>query len=81
MLREFDKAPDTWSMSFEEKAAEMLARKLKGNQLFTAGRLPLAVRAYERGIALFDSPTSDLAPDLRKRVNVLLVQCHLNLAA
>jgi FK506-binding protein 4/5 len=80
-LVRFEKAKDMWSMSFEEKVDEMMARKLLGNELFKGGRLALAVKAYERGIALFDSPTNELTADVRKRVNVLLVQCHLNLAA
>jgi tetratricopeptide (TPR) repeat protein len=80
-LKSFEKAKDMWSMSFDEKADEMLQRKLLGNKLFLDGRIPLAIKAYERAIALFDSPTSELTPDVKKRVNELLAQSHGNLAA
>lgn len=77
----FTKAKDMWSMTFEEKAQEMRARKVKGNELFKVGRLPLALKCYERGVSFFDSSTSELSAELKKEVNQLLVQCHLNIAA
>ncbi len=77
---EFEKAKDMWSMSFEEKANEMEVRKKKGNDLIKVGRNELAKKSYERAVAFFDSPTSELDSELKKRVNMLLVQCHLNLA-
>lgn len=77
---EFEKAKDMWSMSFEEKAKMMEVRKKKGNELIKVGRNELARKSYERAVAFFDSPTSELDADLKKRVNTLLVQCHLNLA-
>lgn len=79
-LVEFEKAKDMWSMSFEEKADEMEVRKLKGNELMKVGRNLLAKKSYDRAVAFFDSPTSELEPELKKRVNQLLVHCHLNLA-
>lgn len=80
-LLSFEKGKDVWSMSFDEKANEMMKRKLNGNELFNAKRILLATKSYERAIALFDSPTSELTPAVKKRVNQLLVQCHVNLAA
>jgi len=77
---EFEKAKDMWSMSFDEKADEMEMRKKKGNELIKVGRNHLAKRSYERAVAFFDSPTSELDVELKRRVNQLLVQCHLNLA-
>jgi FK506-binding protein 4/5 len=79
-LLSFEKSKDMWSMSFEEKADEMMSRKLKGNEMFKANRIHPAIKAYERAIALFDSPTSELSPELKKHVNQLLVQCNVNLA-
>lgn len=79
-LLEFEKAKDMWSMGFDEKADAMQTRKLKGNELMKVGRHLLAKNSYERAVAFFDSPTSELEQELRKRVNLLLVQCHLNLA-
>lgn len=79
-LLKFEKAKDMWSMSFEEKADEMQARKEKGNELIKSGRIQLARKSYDRAIAFFDSPTSELETELKKRVNQLLVQCHSNLA-
>lgn len=79
-VKEFDKAKDMWSMSFDEKADEMEARKKKGNDLIKVKRNELAKKSYERAVAFFDSPTSELDPELKKRVNQLLVQCHLNLS-
>lgn len=79
-LKEFEKAKDMWSMTFDEKADEMEVRKKKGNDLIKVGRNELAKKSYERAVAFFDSPTSELHPKLKKRVNQLLVQCHLNLA-
>lgn len=80
-LVKFQKAKDMWSMSFEEKAEEMQARKERGNEMYKAGHMTMAKKCYERAVSFFDSPTSELSPELKKRVNQLLVQCHLNLAA
>jgi FK506-binding protein 4/5 len=80
-LVSFQKAKDMWSMSFVEKADEMMKRKLLGNKLFVEGRIPFAIKAYERAVALFDSPTTELTLGVKKRVNELLVQSHVNLAA
>jgi FK506-binding protein 4/5 len=79
-LVSFEKAKDMWSMSFEEKAEEMMLRKLKGNDMYKENRIHPAIKAYERAVSLFDSPTSELSPELKKRVNHLLVQCNVNLA-
>lgn len=79
-LVKFEKAQDMWSMTFEQKADEMQRRKEKGNELIAAGRIQLAKKSYDRAVAFFDSPTSEFSPELKKRVNQLLVQCHLNLA-
>lgn len=76
----FDKPKDMWSLSFEEKAVEMLARKVRGNELFRASRMALAIKSYERALALFDFPTNELSPQTKTEVNSLLVQCHSNLA-
>jgi len=80
-LNDFQKAKDSWSMSFQEKGDEMRARKMKGNELFKAGRVKLAMKAYERAISFFEYSTSELSPDLKKQINALLVQCHLNMTA
>lgn len=80
-LVSFEKAKDMWSMTFDEKAQEMRKIKEKGNQMFKDNRLKLAMKCYERGISFFDSSTSELNAELRKKVNHLLVQCHLNVAA
>lgn len=79
-LEKFDKAKDVWSMSFDEKVEEMQVRKQRGNDLFKEGRYATAKKSYDRAVAFFDSPTSELSPELKSRVNELLVQCHLNLA-
>lgn len=80
MLMSFEKAKDVWSMSEEEKLEEMKARKQIGNDLFKKGRYPAARKSYDRAIAFFDSPTSELSPDVKPKVNELLVRCHINLA-
>lgn len=79
-LLKFEKSKDVWGMSFEEKIEEMKIRKQKGNDLFKAGRYDTAKKSYDRAVAFFDSPTSELSPELKTQVNELLVQCHLNLA-
>lgn len=80
-LVRFEKAKDMWSMSFEEKLEEMVARKGRGNELYKASRPTLAIKSYERALALFDSPTNELSSELRREVDNLLMQCHLNIAA
>lgn len=80
VLEQFEKAKDVWSMSFEEKVEEMKVRKQRGNELFKDGRFETAKKSYDRAVNFFDSPTSELTPDLKLAVNALLVQCHLNLA-
>lgn len=79
-LIKFEKAKDVWSMSVEEKVEEMKARKQRGNELFKAKRFSTAKKCYERAVAFFESPTSDLSADVKPKVNELLVSCHLNLA-
>lgn len=79
-LNKFEKAKDVWSMSFEEKVEEMKLRKERGNELFKAKRYATAKKSYDRAVAFFDSPTSELSPELKAKVNELLVKCHLNLA-
>lgn len=79
-LTKFEKAKDVWSMSFEEKVEEMKVRKQRGNELFKDGRYETAKKSYDRAVNFFDSPTSELKPDIKTQVNELLVQCHLNLA-
>lgn len=79
-MTKFEKAKDVWSMSFEEKVEEMNVRRQRGNELFKAGRYATAKKSYDRAVAFFDSPTSELSPDLKAKVNELLVHCHLNLA-
>eukprot|EP00177_Eucheuma_denticulatum_P000923 GFKZ01001677.1.p1 GENE.GFKZ01001677.1~~GFKZ01001677.1.p1 ORF type:complete len:600 (+),score=118.81 GFKZ01001677.1:319-2118(+) len=80
LLTKFEKAKDVWSMSFEEKVENMKTLKQRGNDLFKAGRFSTAKKSYDRAVAFFDSPTSDLSPELKSKVNDLLVSCHLNLA-
>lgn len=80
-LTKIEKSKDVWSMSFEEKVDEMRARKIRGNELFKDGRYSTAKKSYDRAVAFFDSPTSELSPELKTKVNDLLVDCHLNLAA
>eukprot|EP00186_Timspurckia_oligopyrenoides_P001342 CAMPEP_0182452450 /NCGR_PEP_ID=MMETSP1172-20130603/44251_1 /TAXON_ID=708627 /ORGANISM="Timspurckia oligopyrenoides, Strain CCMP3278" /LENGTH=545 /DNA_ID=CAMNT_0024650283 /DNA_START=133 /DNA_END=1770 /DNA_ORIENTATION=+ len=80
-LVSFQRAKETWSMSFEEKIEVLKQRKTKGNELFKASRPKLAMKSYERAIGFFEYSTSELSPEMRKEVNVLLVQCHLNMAA
>lgn len=79
-VTKFEKSKDVWSMSFEEKVEEMKVRKDRGNELFKAKRYATAKKNYDRAVAFFDSPTSELSPELKAKVNELLVQCHLNLA-
>lgn len=79
-LLSFEKAKDVWSMSEEEKLEEMRARKQIGNELFKKRRYPAAKKSYDRAVAFFDSPTSDLDPNVKSKINELLVQCHINLA-
>ncbi|KAI0562986.1 TPR repeat containing protein [Gracilaria domingensis] len=79
-ISNFEKAKDVWSMSNEEKLEEMKARKQIGNELFKKSRYPAAQKSYDRAVAFFDSPTSELSPELKTKVNELLVQCHINLA-
>lgn len=79
-LTKFAKSKDAWSMSFEEKIEEMKARKKRGNELFKDARYETARKSYDRAVNFFESPTSELQPDLKTQVNELLVQCHLNLA-
>lgn len=79
-MTKFEKAKDVWSMSFEEKVEEMNNRKERGNDLFKSGRYATARKSYDRAVAFFDSPTSELSPELKAKVNELLVKCHLNLA-
>lgn len=79
-LTKFEKAKDVWSMKFEEKVEEMKLRKKRGNELFKEGRYETAKKSYDRAVNFFDSPTSDLKPDVKGQVNELLVQCHINLA-
>lgn len=79
-MTKFEKAKDVWSMSFEEKVEEMNVRRQRGNELFKAGRYATAKKSYDRAVAFFDSPTSEFSPDLKAKVNELLVHCHLNLA-
>lgn len=79
-LTKFEKAKDVWGMSFEEKIEEMKVRKAIGNSLFKVGRYGAARKSYDRAVAFFDSPTSELSPELKSQVNELLLQCHLNLA-
>lgn len=79
-MTKFEKSKDVWSMSFEEKVEEMKVRKERGNQLFKTKRYATAKKNYDRAVAFFDSPTSELSPELKVQVNELLVQCHLNLA-
>lgn len=81
VLTKLEKSKDVWSMSFEEKVDEMRVRKTRGNELFKEGRFASAKKSYDRAVAFFDSPTSELSPDLKLKVNELLVDCHLNLAA
>lgn len=76
----FEKSKDVWSMSFEEKLEEMDIRKSKGNELFKAGRYAAAKKSYDRAVAFFDSPTSELSSELKSQVNELLVKCHINSA-
>lgn len=80
LLTKFEKAKDVWSMSFEEKVENMKTLKQRGNDLFKAGRYSTAKKSYDRAVAFFDSPTSDLSQELKAKVNDLLVSCHLNLA-
>lgn len=79
-MTKFEKSKDVWSMSFEEKVEEMKVRKERGNELFKTKRYATAKKNYDRAVAFFDSPTSELSPELKSQVNELLVQCHLNLA-
>lgn len=79
-LTKIEKARDVWSMSLEDKVEEMKVRKQCGNELFKQGRYATAKKSYERAVNFFDSPTSDLKPEMKSQVNELLVQCHLNLA-
>lgn len=79
-MTKFEKSKDVWSMSLDEKVEEMNIRKQRGNELFKAGRYATAKKSYDRAVAFFDSPSAELSPDLKAKVNELLVQCHLNLA-
>lgn len=79
-LLKIEKARDVWSMSLEDKVEEMKVRKQCGNELFKQGRYATAKKSYDRAVNFFDSPTSDLKPEMKTQVNELLVQCHLNLA-
>jgi len=80
-LVSFEKAKETWSMNFEEKVQVMKEKKEMGNHLFAQNRLRSAIKLYEKAIGFFEYSTSELPTDIRSEVNVLLVQCHLNLAA
>lgn len=79
-LSKIEKARDVWSMSLDDKVEEMKVRKQCGNELFKQGRFATAKKSYDRAVNFFDSPTSDLKPEMKSQVNELLVQCHLNLA-
>mmetsp|Transcript_4459 Transcript_4459/g.13527 ORF Transcript_4459/g.13527 Transcript_4459/m.13527 type:complete len:531 (+) Transcript_4459:128-1720(+) len=77
----FERAKDSWSMSFEEKIEEIKLRKNKGNDLFKAGRSKLAKRHYEIATGFFECSTSELKADARRQVNQLTTACQLNIAA
>lgn len=79
-VSKFEKGKDVWTMSFEDKLEEMRKRKQIGTDLFKKGRYTSARKSYDRAVAFFDSPTSELDPSIKSQVNELLVQCHINLA-
>lgn len=79
-LTSFEKGPDVWGMSTEQKMAEMTRRKTRGNTLFKDKRYDTARKSYQRAVSLFESSTADLEGDVKTQVNDLLVSCHLNMA-
>lgn len=77
---DFSRAPTIWLLPFEEGLQETVRLKERGNELFKDGRIQLALRHYERSFEGMDRCRSDFTPEQKASVDVVRVQCLVNMA-
>lgn len=80
-LEAFEKAPDTWNMSEDEKLEHAASRKDAGGALFKAGRYRLALERYKKVISLFSYLDSIKDEDKKTKAKEFKKACELNSAA
>lgn len=79
ILKDFQRAKESWEMDLNEKLDRAPGVKHKGNQYFKAGHYHQAVIQYQRIIVWLEMECGN-GIDQHKRIKEFLVMAHLNLA-
>ncbi|XP_078272897.1 peptidyl-prolyl cis-trans isomerase FKBP4-like [Rhinoraja longicauda] len=79
VLKNFEKAKESWEMNIDEKLEQSAIIKEKGTSYFKDGKYKQAIIHYKKIVSWLEHE-SGLAEELLKQSNVLRLAAHLNLA-
>uniref|UniRef100_A0A665VI25 peptidylprolyl isomerase n=1 Tax=Echeneis naucrates TaxID=173247 RepID=A0A665VI25_ECHNA len=79
ILKDFQRAKESWEMDLKEKLEIFVGVKHKGNQYFKAGRYLQAVIQYQRIVSWFEMECGT-GLEQQKKIQECLLTAHLNLA-
>ena len=83
ILKSFSRAADSCDLEQDERLERGQDHKKRGTELYQKGRIDFAIKRFTAGLEYLQAmePLDKLPTEMREQQQLLMCQCHLNLAA